>query len=98
MVVTHEVYIEYDQVSDLNEEIKPHWNICNEESVKEEYNKPLTVDETFLPIEVNNVVIRVRYKRYRFIGFQVAVIFFEKIWSHFLGISNEKSATLFGFI
>ena len=27
MVVTHEVYIEYDQVSDLNEEIKPHWNI-----------------------------------------------------------------------
>ena len=54
MVVTHEVYIEYDQVSDLNEEIKPHWNICDKESVKEEYNKPLPVDETFLPIEENN--------------------------------------------
>ena len=33
MVVTHEVNIEYDQVSDLNEEIKPHWNICDKESV-----------------------------------------------------------------
>ena len=54
MAVTHEVYIEYDQVSDLNEEIKPHWNICDKESVKEEYNKPLPVDETFLPIEENN--------------------------------------------
>ena len=42
------------QVSDLNEEIKPHWNICDKESVKEEYNKPLPVDETFLPIEENN--------------------------------------------
>ena len=58
MVVTHEVYIEYDQVSDLNEEIKPHWNICDKESVKEEYNKPLPVDETFLPIEENNEEIQ----------------------------------------
>ena len=47
MVVTHEVYFEDDQVLDLNEEIKPHWNICDKESVKEEYNKPLPVDETF---------------------------------------------------
>ena len=39
--------IEYDQVSDLNDEIKPHWNICDQESVKEEYNKPLPVGETF---------------------------------------------------
>ena len=46
--------IEYDQVSDLNEEIKPHCNICDKESVKEEYNKPLPIDEPFLPIEENN--------------------------------------------
>ena len=42
------------QVSDLNEEIKPHCNICDKESVKEEYNKPLPIDEPFLPIEENN--------------------------------------------
>ena len=54
MVVTHEVYIDYDQVLDLNEEIKPHCNICDKESVKEEYNKPLPIDEPFLPIEENN--------------------------------------------
>ena len=28
--------------------------ICDKESVKEEYNKPLPIDEPFLPIEENN--------------------------------------------
>ena len=41
---------------------------------------------------------RASIKRFRFIGFQVAEIFFEKIWSHFSGIYNEKMATLFVFL